>query len=233
LCAGLACYRCFDINLSSKKAAVKKSNKTLLLLRKHKILAAGAVMVLFVLTGIWIILASQLKAKEAYKQKLLAENARLKSVLQDIEELKKGRALLGEHMQIARVLLSRQFLWGQKLYDISKNLPEDVWLTDVYIKNTAGETAKGGRENVFGWKAPANAQQVKAPPAQVMVLFINGTAYSPDGDSMLSLVNAYINNLKNDSDFSRDFTKIELNRSYRENIGGKAVMKFEIQCFLR
>jgi type IV pilus assembly protein PilM len=233
LCAGLACHRCFDINLSSKKTAPKKSNKTLQVLLRHKMLAAGAVLVIFVLLGIWVILASQLKAKEAYKQKLLTENARLKAVLQDIEELKKGRALLSEHMQVARVLLSRQFLWSRKLYEISKNIPEDVWLTDVYIKGVVPETAKGGKENIFGWKPSSGGAQEKTKTPEQQVLFINGVAYSLVNNSMLSMVNDFINNLKKDSDFMKDFTKVELNRSYRETIGDKPVMRFEIQCFLK
>ncbi len=234
LCTGLACRRAFNIDLTTDRKAEQKS-KLMSFFAEYKLLAYIAVFVLFFLLGVWIILLSQIRAKEKHKQQLLLENQKLNEILQDIEKLKQGRMILGEHMSVAKTLLSHRLLWSRKLYEISKSVSKEMWLKEIYMKELSPSSAS--RENIsqlgfvadFGAKTQADSD-IAAPQ---LVLIIKGVVYSDSSKNLLGEINKFIGNLNNDRGFRKDFEKIELKRSYRDKIGDTPVMNFRIECTLK
>ncbi len=230
VCAGLSCRRSFSINLAANKKEVKKSRLMKFVNQNKTLFYITSIVIIFII-GLWIILGSQVKMKEANKEKLLNQNQKLEGILRDIDSLKQGRLTLQQHMLIAKTLLSRRIIWGKKFYQISANLPEEMWLTELYIKEDAGAKPKSSFETMtdLGTLNPGNLQLENI----TQTLTIRGTAFSKTSDNMLKIINDYINALKYDQDFSKDFSSIELKRSQRLDIKDRAIMKFSMECVLK
>jgi type IV pilus assembly protein PilM len=225
VCAGLACHRSFNINLAGTKKEIKKS-KTMGFINQNKTLFYSGSIAILCLIGLWIILVSQLKIKDTHKQKLLEENKTLEAILHDIDSLKQGRTTLQEQMLIAQTLLSRRIIWGKKFYQISQKIPEDMWLTDLYLMDETTPKTKSQFDSITAFGAAEEKANTQA-------LIIKGTAFSPASDNMLKMINDFINALKYDQDFSKDFVSIELKRSQRVDLGDKAIMQFSMECVFK
>lgn len=230
VCAGLACHRSFSINLASAKKE-NKNNKVIGFINQNKTLFYLIAIAIFCLIGVWVILSSQVKMKEVNKQKLLEQNQKLEGILRDIDYLKQGRVTLQQHMLIAETLLSRRIIWGKKFYQISEKLPEEMWLTDLYIKEESSSKIKSQFETItdVGTINSLGIQQKE----NVQILIIKGTAFSKASDKMLKIINDFINELKYNQDFAKDFSSIELKRSQRVDIGDRAIMNFSMECVLK
>lgn len=234
LCSGLACRRAFDIDLTTDRKAEKRS-KVAAFFVANKALFYTAFIVLFFLVGLWVILLSQIKLKENRKQELLLENQKLNTILQDIESLKQGRMTLGEHMSVAKALLSHRLLWSSKLFQISKSVSKEMWLKEIYIKEV--NTANAARENTAQLGVIADLGTAPVVPLEIerpqLVMIIKGVVYSESSRNLLGEINKFINNLNNDEGFRGDFEKIELKKSYRDKFGKTPVMHFRIECSLK
>jgi len=233
LCAGLACRRCFNIDLSMGRKS-RKQSKLLVLFNEHKVLVFVAIIVFSFLLGIWIILLSQLKMREMRKHALLAQNKKLNDIIQEIENLKQGRIALGEHMHVAQALLSQRLLWSRILYEISKSMPGNLWLEEIYIKEGVTDGKSGPSPVKIGELADLATKTARPGyTAPQTILYIKGVAYSQQSEKMLSIINDFTTNLKLDDEFSKNFQNIELKKSYREMVGDDEVMKFRIECNLK
>ncbi|MCP4650033.1 MAG: type IV pilus assembly protein PilM [PVC group bacterium] len=226
LCAGLACYRSFSINLSSDKAAVRRNKIWEKLVAHKKFIYAGAG-ILTVLIALWIGLFTQLKIKETNKIRLEEKYGDLTLVLEEIDKLKEARQILDNQMEGIRALLKRRVSWSEKLQEISANLPQDIWLTRIYTATKDIGTKRMSDE--FMRLVDTNLRRDEVS----QVLNINGVAYAEHSEQMLSLTSGLISSLKNDMVFAKDFSRIELIRSFREVRGASAVMRFEIQAVLK
>ncbi len=234
LCSGLACRRAFDIDLTTTKNAEQR-NKFVSALIQYKTLVYTALIVVFFMIGLWVILLSQIKVKENRKQELMLENQKLNEIIQEVETLKNGRITLGEHMSTAQALLSHRLLWSSKLFQISKSVSKEMWLNEISIKKL--NTVNVARANIsqFGVQADtgSGSNGVSKPVSPQLLLIIKGIVYSESSKNLLGEINQFINNLNNDKDFSQDFKKIELKRSYRDKFGETPVMNFRIECTLK
>ncbi|MFH2138820.1 MAG: type IV pilus assembly protein PilM [Candidatus Omnitrophota bacterium] len=226
LCAGLACHRAFDINLSTTKAKVNR-NKLVELFGQYKkyIYISGAVA--FVLVGIWIMVLTQLKIKEANKARLQQKYGDLTLVMDEIDALKTARATLDNQMNGIRGLLKRRISWAQKLQEISSVLPKDIWLTGLFTTNMDVADKRYEDEFTRLMDTAFRKKEIR------QFLNLNGVAFAADSDQMLFSINNLINNLKNNSDFADDFKNVELIKTFRDRIGESTVMRFEIQAMLR
>lgn len=225
LCAGLACHRSFDINLSPEHR-VRKENKFVQLIKKNKKIFFAGTLFIFFLVGIWIILVSQIKLREDRKQKLLRENERLEAILKDIAAMKGGRKVLDEHMMVARSLFAERMIWSRKLYEISTSVPEGMWLTAINIKKSKEQGLF--KTKLLGFGADRDKGATKG--FEACALFIKGAVYVKKNEEMLSIINAFLNNLKKNRGFNHDFSSIQLNKSYMDTQDDKPIMKFSIEC---
>ena len=228
LCSGLACRRAFDIDLTTDRKAEQRS-KLIGFILEYKALGYTALAVLFFLFGLWAILLSQIKVKENRKQVLLIENQKLNEILKDTENLKQGRIILSEHMNVAKTLLSHRLLWSRKLYEISKSVSKEIWLKEIYIKTLTPLSVV--RKSPADFAEAPTVTAVAARPQ--LVLIIKGVSYSESSKNLLGEINQFISNLNNDQGFKEDFNKIELKRSYRDKVGDTPIMNFRIECTLK
>lgn len=231
VCTGLACHRTFNINLSGSKKEVKKS-KVMQFVNQNKTLFYMISIAAFCLIGVWIILASQVKIKEANKKALLAQNQKLEVILSDIERLKQGRLTLEQHMLIAKTLLSRRIIWSKKFDQISEKLPQDMWLTELYIKDISFAKTKTQFELIAAAEVFGSGEAAQQKD-KMQVLVIKGAVFSKTSDNLLKIINSFINELKDSLDFSSDFSSIELKRSQRIDVGARATMRFSMECVLK
>lgn len=228
ICTGLACYRAFNIDLSSQKKKNHK-NKVLQFIGQYKGLAIFFGFLVFFLIGLWTIFFGQVQIKEKNKTELFIQAEELKKVIQEIENLKKGRQILNEHMQIIKAILSHRISWSKVLYVINLNLPNDIWLTEINLKEISKPVVEVKQQtNIFD-RIPSIIEKT----LKNRTLYIRGIAYSESAEKMLSQINGFLNNLRFNEEFNNNFGRIELIRSFRDTLGEIVVMRFEIECALK
>ena len=99
-------------------------------------------------------------------------------------------------------LAKRKFFWAEKLNLISDLIPMGVWLSDLSFD----EANKGG------------------------LLTLDGVAISYKDQEMINLVTLFMENLKQNEDFYRDFKTIELGPIRRIKSENVDAMQFSIVC---
>ena len=228
VCTGLACHRAFNINLSGNKREVKKS-KFMKFVSQNKALFYILSISIFCLIGVWIILLSELKVKEVNKQKLMEQNKKLEEIFRDIDNLKQARITLQQHMNIAKALLSRRIIWSKKFLEISDCMPDEMWLSELYLREIVPERITRPQfDTIMDFSQPIPESNEGG-----QILVMKGSVYSKSSDNMLKIINSFVNNLKENADFTKDFTNIELKRSQRVDVGDSAIMRFSLECSLK
>ena len=226
LCAGLACHRAFNINLATNQKAVKQSKLMQIFVKfKNYFIVSG--IIFFILFGIWIALLTQLKMKQQHKIELQQKYGDLTAVMAEIEDLKLARGTLDTQMKGIQALLRRRIVWSEKMQEISVSLPDDMWLTKLYVSESDVSGKK--YEDEFSRFLDLSFQKNETQK----VININGIAYAEDSDQKLLLINEFIHNLKKNEKFSKDFIRIELVKSFRDIRGKSEVMRFEAQAVLK
>ncbi len=129
----------------------------------------------------------------------------LKPQSERILEIKKEKEGLESKMRIVRELTEERILWAKKLYEISRDLPDQVWLTSLSLDKSSHTE---GVETV-----------------RYSVLFIKGNVFSTR-EEHTELVTRFMKNLQEDEDFFEDFVDVE--RGPIKRIDGTDVMSFEL-----
>jgi len=220
ICTGLACHRYFKINLSPVNKKIKESAIIGIFSKNRKLFLSAAAVCVF-LFALWLLLFIHVQIKKADEISLKTKSLRLQKISAELNELNSVREILGENVQIFSKVFLHKIYWSKKLYEINKFMPQDIWLTDLYLNNVSAGHEKGNPA------VAANSLQ------KVMTLVIKGKVYCENNDKMLSVINQLVTNLKDVPSFSNDFSKIALIRSSRELIGESFVMCFEIQCLFK
>lgn len=229
LCTGLAAHRCFNINLLSPALADKKTASYKNLFKYKSFYLAPVGMICFLILT-WMIMSYQIRVKESRKERLQKENQKQVLAIEVFDNLKDDLKKDELYLSIVKTLFTRRIYWGEKLYQISKSLPQDVWLTELSVRNVAGGELeqKEEFEVLSDYAAEAFMRLMKKQS-----LLIKGISCPRENDKMLLMINNFVNNLKRNLDFVKNFNRIALLGSYRQKIGDSEVMRFEIECFLR
>ena len=103
---------------------------------KEKKVSVGAIVAAIVLTvvvigGLYYFQANNLKNKENLLKERKARRAQLEEALKEIEQLKKTRDMLTRKVKIIEDLKSRQQNTVKMMDQLSKALPDWVWLTSL------------------------------------------------------------------------------------------------------
>ncbi|MBU0633452.1 MAG: pilus assembly protein PilM [Candidatus Omnitrophica bacterium] len=231
LCVGLACWRHFYIDLSVKKAEVKK-NVFEQFISKYKEFFQVAGIFIFFLLSVWVVLFSQIKIKNVNRLRLERQNQQVIQVLRDIDQLKEGRKKLEGHMTVVQALFSHRILWSRTLYEISRCVPENLWITDLAFADLRPEelAQTSFALNILKELTSATLSGFEGK-SKLMVIFIKGQVYAPTNDQMLSVLNKFINDMKDNERFGNDFKNVELIRTYHQKVVESNVMRFEMECF--
>jgi Tfp pilus assembly protein PilN len=128
----------------------------------------------------------------------------LKEVESDLEKATEERRLISK-LQVKRVE------WSQKLADLGKIMPDDLWLTDLSIKTT--EKRKRGSKEV----------------EEETYLIIKGATVPVRADSIPQLISS----LNKVESFQRDFDPFKLVYTNRSRGKERELMEFEISSKLK
>lgn len=99
--------------------------------------------------------------------------------------------------------------WGMKLQALSSMLRKQMWLTEIYL----------------------TAEKIDGIPRDV--LQVSGTAYVTEEHNALSVILDYLNALRDDQGFSKDFENIKLLSSRRSGSSEREELNFKFVCLVR
>ena len=135
-------------------------------------------------------------------------SGQLKEVDSDLRKAAEERRLISK-LQVKRVE------WNQKLMDLSKTMPDDLWLTDLSIKTTE-KRKKGSRE-----------------VEEETHLIIKGVTVPMEGQGRLDSIARLISSLNNLDSFQRDFEPATLVYTHLSRGKERDLMEFEISSKLK
>lgn len=119
--------------LPSQKA---KKGKKKLEIQSQLILASIVLSVLFLVLGyIWILLNEKVDGLTADKTKLTTELGVLKAKVKEVENYERDKKAVEEKIQVIEKLRKNQSVPVLLLDQISRSLPEKVWLVSVVEQN--------------------------------------------------------------------------------------------------
>lgn len=102
-----------------------------------------------------------------------------------------------------------QPMWGMKLRALSSLLPKEMWLTEIYLTD----------DRIDGVLRD--------------VLQVSGTTYVAEEQNALSVILDYLNALRDDQGFSKDFENIRLLSSRRSGSMEREELNFKFVCLVR
>ncbi len=197
------------INLLPKKIQKERNLNTL----KSLIIAVVGSLLAFLLL-VWILLGLNLRIKKAHFNSLNKRWESLVPVVNEVAKLEEYKKTLERRVRLVDDLLYRRMLWAKKLNDISRLIPNGVWLRNLRIGQ---KSLTGSTDEIISNKA----------------LIINGTCVSLKGEEMLDLVGRFMATLKDDEGFFQDFVDIRLGTCQRERRGNLETMNFELTLWLK
>jgi Tfp pilus assembly protein PilN len=154
-----------------------------------------------------LVLLGVRKIKMNSRQKAYLQG-QLRQAEMDLEKFTKERGLISQ-LQVKRIE------WFQKLLELSKIMPDDLWLTDLLIKTTKKQK-KGAREVIEETK-----------------LTIEGVTVPEVGGKPLDSIAKLISSLNSLESFQRDFEPATLVRTHLSREKDRELMKFEISSKLK
>ncbi len=116
------------------------------------LLIAGIVLGLLVTAGWWLMLSNRISNKQEQIAEAKREVEELKAVIKEVEEYKRKKADLERKIQIINDLKANQRGPVQIMDEVSKGLPELLWLTSLETTNTNVSL----RGSAFNMSAVAN-----------------------------------------------------------------------------
>jgi len=141
------------------------------------------------------------------------------------EALKKEVDLLNGKIAVIDSLTSGSLVWASKLYDLNNAIIDGIWLNSLLLNI----------ERANGSQAFTNVNNVVLPgrPDGKETLVLKGAAVSSGTDAATAIVGRFIDSLKKNEDFFRDFEDIKLSSVQRETLGDTEVMNFTIVCYFK
>ncbi len=177
--------------------------------------------IIAILLLVWLVLSfiitkekRELSILEKKVNSLTVSPAQIKNINLNKEQLS-NKAVLLENLS------SRKFFWAEKLEKISDFVLRGIWLTEISLNKLVSAATDSKKE-----KGKENQ------PDRYM-LTIKGCAFAYKIQDAITLIGKFNNLLKEDEDFSQDFSKIKLNNVAKSLIGKTDIMNFEFNLILR
>ena len=189
----------------------------------------GLLVGLLVLT--WILLSGQIVVANRKISHLEREWKELLPITEETAMLIEKKRQLEERGTVLDALMKGRFLWAKKLNQISNLVPEGVWLSNISL-GTKVEMVPSKQSAKAKGKVAGDETQPQPPPLEkkeIKVLVIRGSTVSvKKGEEIVDLVGTFINRLREDETFFKDFSSIELGPGQRGMIGGIDIWNFEL-----
>ena len=165
---------------------------------------------------VWLIMGVRINK---YSRELTALEKKEKTFAvepQRLIKLNEQKEALSKRLKFLEKFAEKKFSWTDKLGKITEFIPEGVWLTDLATDRKIDIDIDG--------------QTIKQEQS---LISIKGRAVSQAIQEAVDLVGVYLDSLKKDDDFSRDFKEIKLNSLTKGAILNRDIMNFEFYCIIK
>ena len=178
----------------------------------------GTLVVIQLLLSGWIaITRAQISSLEKTWQELAPKKTELDSI-------KKRISTTSKKAQVIEYLIDKRMSWARLLGELSDSVTNDVWLTslsyDEKIEAPEKETSRDSSKN-----------KIKSKPKtyKTSTLTISGSA-SGKGEEGTAYIARFIQSLKNNKDFFKNFSDVELVSIKQGSVADLDVMNFKLAC---
>jgi len=145
------------------------------------------------------------------------------------DKVKKEIALTMQKTTAIDSLIKERFNWAEFLNELSNSVTGNIWLTKFsYIKGPAVKAKKTSRIKLSK-KAKQALKTKQSESKNLRSLKLFGSA-SGKGEEGTAHIARFIRSLKENKDFFKHFSDIELVSIKKGSVAGQNVMDFEIMC---
>ncbi|MFA5142829.1 MAG: hypothetical protein WC522_01500 [Candidatus Omnitrophota bacterium] len=128
-------------------------------------------------------------------------------------------------------LMANRFSWAQKLNELSDCVAQGVWLTNIsYDEKPSEVSVQVKAASLMNGKKEITKTETRT--LNLRYLNISGYASSM-GEQGTALIGKFIQGMKDNPSFFRDFIDIKLESIKSEKIFDQEVMSFKITCFFK
>ncbi len=163
------------------------------------------------LLAILAILFISVISKEKIVASLEKTNLNIKKDYLKLEALTKQKNELSETFSNLQGLSHGSFSWVEKLAALTASLPHQVWMTQLAVEFT---------QNKDDFQKPV----------KIKTLSIKGSAYSSIDTQALMSITQFIDTLKKNQTFSKDYHDIKLGPLESDKKNNLTIMNFTIFC---
>ena len=178
----------------------------------------GTLVVIQLLLSGWVaITRAQISSLEKAWQELAPKRTELDSI-------KKKISTTSKKAQVIEYLIDKRMSWARLLGELGDSVTSNIWLTslsyDEKIETPAKKTSRGSSKN-----------KTKAEPKiyKTSTLTISGSA-SGKGEEGTAYIARFIQSLKNNKDFFKNFSDVELVSIKQGSVADQDVMNFKLAC---
>ncbi len=205
---------------TGKKKKVKPSEALQIELPK---VASNLLPFLYVIIAVlmiaWFILSFVIMKDKKELANLGKKKGNFSVSISEIKQVSLQKELLKKRVELLESLSSRKVFWSSKLEQVAEFIPQGVWLTEISLDKLEPAT-KGTKKD-------------KESQLDKFMLSIKGSAYAYKIQDAVSYIGNFNNLLKNNEDFARDFSAIELSNVAKSSIGKTDIMNFEFGLSLK
>ncbi len=168
---------------------------------------------LLILGGLFV----QVNGNEKKLAELNKKSTELKTGRKKLDELTAKKKEIEGSIAFLKENSQNKTIWTQKLYLIHKLLPAQVWLTNINLESKTT-------------KPDSSKADLKAKPQTNTILTIKGSATSLVEPEIISSITQFVEALKKDADFVKEFPDIKLGSLQSDKRGNLIIMSFVIYC---
>ncbi len=136
--------------------------------------------------------------------------------------------ILNKKVKAIDGLMIKRFSWAKKLSAISDSMTQGIWLSDLSYDEYIEERIASAGESEGMKPRKAQAKPV-VEKTLARYLVITGYASRMGGEGT-ALVGKFIQGLKDNKDFYKDFSDITLGSIKSDKVADQEVMSFKITC---
>jgi hypothetical protein len=150
-----------------------------------------------------------LRIETIYRKKSLSnitqEYMQAEELTKKIKSLQQEGAKLNEEIDALSVYLRRNLLWSEKLAQLRSLIPKEVWLSRLSLEKKA------------------------VKDSSISSLFLKGSLIPQDRTSPIGTLSMFINGIKEDKAFFRDFDNLILSDFLTETYKKTEIMTFLLE----
>lgn len=177
-----------------------------------------------------ILLVLTINIKEAAYVRMSKEYEVLQPQKGSIEVTWKDNIKVKREVDAIESLRAKRILWSKKLNQLSDLIVPGTWFTRLSVEKRVALVEQP--RQALPQRAVPGIKKAVAEKTRISYLCIEGAASTLYGEE-LATIGRFIDRLKNDTEFFKDFSNIELDSTELYTVKDTEVMKFNISCYFK